>query len=73
MKKKNSRKDIWLLGGALLAKSFSEANLIDEIIITVTPQEIGKGILLDISLEEFTCTDEKTLMAGMIQKTYKRE
>lgn len=47
LKDRKSKKDIWLLGGAKLAKSFAQQNLIDEIILTIVPQTLGEGIPLD--------------------------
>lgn len=65
-----SNKDIWLLGGAQLAKSFAKENLIDEIILTIIPKKLGNGIALDLSLENFYLSDEKNLPDGMLQKFY---
>jgi len=39
-------KDIWLLGGSKLIKSFQNEDLIDEYIITIIPVIIGSGIPL---------------------------
>lgn len=69
---KNS-KDIWLLGGAKLAKSFDQEGLIDEVILTIVPQTLEEGILLKINFENFKLTSEKILTDGMIQKTYLKE
>lgn len=37
---------LWLMGGAQLAKSFYDLNLIDEIFLFVMPEKIGAGIAL---------------------------
>lgn len=72
IKQSGSDKDIWLLGGANLAKSFAEDGLIDEIILTIVPQILGDGIPLGLSFDNFYLTSEKPLMDGMIQRTYLR-
>lgn len=72
MAERRSNKDIWLLGGAELAKSFAKENLIDEIILTIVPQKLGDGIALDLNLDNFDLFDEQDLMGGMIQKIYLR-
>lgn len=70
IKESGANKDIWLLGGANLAKSFAQDELIDEIILTIVPQILGDGIPLDLSFNNFNLTSENPLMDGMIQKTY---
>ncbi|KTD45185.1 dihydrofolate reductase [Legionella quinlivanii] len=65
-------KDIWLLGGANLAKSFAEDRLIDEIILTIVPQILGDGIPLGLSFDNFYLTNEEPLMDNIIQRTYLR-
>ncbi len=72
MNSRDSNKDIWLLGGAELAKSFAEACLIDEIILTITPQTLSTGIPLGLSFDDFYLTSEKPLIDGMVQKVYLR-
>ena len=39
-------KDIWLMGGGKLTQSLLDANLIDELIITIVPILLGEGIPL---------------------------
>jgi dihydrofolate reductase len=68
-----SDKDIWLLGGAELAKSFAQEGLIDEVILTIVPRILGKGIPLGLIFESFDFRSEKVLTDGMIQKIYFRE
>jgi dihydrofolate reductase len=69
---KNTSKDIWLLGGANLCKSFFDQDLVDEIILTIVPTKINVGIALNIPIEKYHFEQEKKLMDGMIQRTYKR-
>ncbi|AZL16382.1 dihydrofolate reductase family protein [Rickettsiales endosymbiont of Stachyamoeba lipophora] len=63
---------IWLLGGTELIKSFDQHNLIDEVIITVVPTELGQGIKLELSYANFELTDQKVCKAGIIQKVMRR-
>lgn len=72
IKETGSDKDIWLLGGANLVKSFAKDGLIDEIILTIVPQIIGDGIPLGLSFNRFYLTSEKPLMDCMIQRIYLR-
>ena len=72
IRERGSDKDIWLLGGAKLAKSFAEDGLIDEIILTIVPQTLGDGIPLGLSFNSFYLTSDKPLMDGMIQRVYLR-
>lgn len=70
---RKSDKDIWLFGGAELVKSFSQAELIDEIILTLVPKILDNGIPLGLSFENFNLMQEKPLMDGMTQKVYVRK
>lgn len=70
MHNQQSQKDIWLLGGAALARSFAQFDLIDEIILTIVPQTLKTGIPLGLSFEKFKLVDEKALIDRMIQKMY---
>lgn len=70
MKDRKSDKDIWLLGGAALAKSFAQERLIDEIILTIIPHTLGEGIALGLNLDNFYLASEKSLMDGMRQRVY---
>ena len=73
LKERKSDKDIWLLGGAELAKSFAQESLIDEIILTIIPQTLGTGIPLGLSFENFDLTTEKSPTDGMVRKNYLRK
>lgn len=44
--KKQEGKNIWMVGGGELLYSFLKENIVDEIIITIAPTLIGKGIPL---------------------------
>ena len=70
---RSSHKDIWLLGGAELAKSFAKEGLIDEIMLTIVPQVLGDGIPLGLSFNNFDLSEERRLMDGMVQRLYLRK
>ena len=44
--KKKTTKDIWLVGGGELARSFLKEGLIDDIILSIIPIILGEGISL---------------------------
>ncbi len=44
--KKNEGKDIWLIGGAKLAKAFLDHDLVDEMMIYIMPILLGEGLSL---------------------------
>jgi len=44
--KNKDGKTIWIVGGAKLAHSLFEAGLIDELVLTIVPESIGRGIPL---------------------------
>jgi len=66
-------KDVWLLGGAKLAQSFLTDDLIDEIVLTIIPINLGSGIHLALPLDNFTLRAEKPCMDGIIQRVYLRD
>jgi dihydrofolate reductase len=73
LKSTGINKDIWLLGGASLAHSFAEENLIDEIVLTLIPIHLVKGIPLTLPLADYTLSLEKPCMDGIVQKIYLRK
>ena len=48
----NSGKDIWLIGGAEIISTFVNLGFVDEIIISIIPVVLGKGILLFKNIEK---------------------
>ncbi|CAF2158583.1 unnamed protein product [Rotaria magnacalcarata] len=71
--KKQPGKDIWLVGGAQLNQMLLNFGLIDEIILTIIPIAIGKGISLfgQQSIEQkFQYSDSKIFSTGCIQIKY---
>ncbi|CAF1486423.1 unnamed protein product [Rotaria sp. Silwood1] len=71
--KSQSGKDIWLVGGAQLNKTLLNLGLIDEIILTIIPIVLGKGIHLfgQQSIEQqFKYSDTKIFSSGCVQIKY---
>ena len=72
--KNQDGKDIFVMGGGLLAKPLFEANLIDEVVINIHPVLLGSGIPLfhemshQIDLELIEC---KTYKNGCVSATYR--
>jgi dihydrofolate reductase len=65
--------DIWLLGGASLAKSFADESLIDECIITVIPKKLGNGIALELPYDDFELKQSKQFNDGIVQHIHFRK
>lgn len=66
-------KNIWLLGGAELVKSFSNDELIDECIITVIPITLGKGIPLGLDFSKFKLAATHQFARGVEQRIYLKD
>jgi dihydrofolate reductase len=67
-------KRLWLMGGAQLAGAFDKLGLIDEYILTVIPEKLGKGISLpeEIFHDKSLLVDTITYpISGIIQKYYR--
>jgi len=66
-------KNIWLMGGSDLAKSFFEARMIDEVDVAIHPILLGKGIPLftEMSAEiPLKLLEEKMHPNGLVQLRY---
>jgi dihydrofolate reductase len=63
--KHESRKDIWLVGGATVAQTFLRRRNIDEIILSIIPIILGDGISL------FKNEDEEILLDLLQSKSYR--
>ena len=66
-------KDIWLIGGAELNTLLLNANLIDELILTIIPTVLGKGIPLfgqQANERQFKYSNTKIFPAGYVQIKY---
>ena len=73
--KNRKDKDIWLIGGSEINTLFLKEDLIDEMIISIHPVILGKGIPLfrDIGhSRQFEIINFKEYKSGLIQITYKR-
>ncbi len=74
-RKSEKGKDIWLVGGGELGRSFLEDDLVDEMILSVHPLLLGKGIPLfrkTDSRRDFELTGCKPYSSGLVQLQYAR-
>ena len=74
--KRESQKNIWLVGGASLAQSFLKHSFIDEMILSIIPVILGDGIsLFGRTQEEFRLELLKSgsYNNGVVQLHYKLE
>jgi dihydrofolate reductase len=68
-------KDVWLMGGAELAREFLRADLVDEIDLAVVPTLLGKGIPLfhgGFPERHFVLVENKAFSGGLLSLKYKR-
>jgi dihydrofolate reductase len=68
--KNEEGKDIWLIGGGLINTIMLNAGIIDEMVLSIHPVILGKGIKLfeGEALEtNFKLTDTKTFDSGLVQ------
>lgn len=68
--KNETGKDIWLVGGGVINTIMLNAGIIDEIILSIHPVILGRGIKLfdGEALEtHFTLTDTKSFESGLVQ------
>jgi len=69
-----SERDSWLVGGGELIASFIDLHLLDELIITVVPRLLGKGLALCPSIKEVSklqLLDSKAHTDGVLQLRYR--
>jgi dihydrofolate reductase len=67
-------KDIWLFGGASLTASLMNAQLVDELQLSIHPILLGEGKPLFQDLKEpmkFTLIDTKKYSTGLVQLFYR--
>jgi dihydrofolate reductase len=68
-------KDIWLMGGGELARTFLESDLVDRLYLGVVPVLLGEGIPLFPSgfpQRDFKLIENKSYSRGLIALTYER-
>lgn len=68
-------KNIWHIGGGELARSFFQADLIDELFLDVVPILLGNGIPLfpgGFPQRDFTLVENKSYSKGQVALTYRR-
>ena len=68
-------KDIWFMGGGKLTQSLLDANLIDELIITIVPILLGEGIPLFSRLNRKQLYDLEDIQtdSGLAMLTYSKK
>ena len=67
-------KDSWLVGGGQLITSFIDLHLLDELIITMVPRLLGRGLALCPSIKEvgnLQLLDSKAHTDGVLQLRYR--
>lgn len=72
--KSQDGKNIWLMGGGDLAKTFFEMSLIDELILGIQPTILGSGLPLFLphkKQSDLERIDVKTRKSGSVQVTYR--
>jgi dihydrofolate reductase len=73
--RKRPGKNIWLMGGGELARSFLEADLVDELYLGIVPVLLGKGISLfprGFPQRDFSLAENRTYSKGLIALKYRR-
>ena len=70
---RKKEKDSWLVGGGKLITTFIDLHLLDELIITIVPRLLGKGLALCPSIKEvgkLQLIDSETYKDGVVQLKY---
>ena len=70
---RKKEKDSWLVGGGKLIASFIDLHLLDELIITVVPRLLGKGLALCPAISEVSklqLLDSESYVDGVVQVRY---
>uniref|UniRef100_A0A914DZI8 DHFR domain-containing protein n=1 Tax=Acrobeloides nanus TaxID=290746 RepID=A0A914DZI8_9BILA len=62
----------WLIGGAELAKSFFENDLVDEVVLSVIPVKLEEGIKLAIPEDKMILKEKNAICKGIVQEFYVR-
>jgi len=72
-KVRKEKKDTWLIGSAALAASFFNEGLVDEMILSVMPLVLGKGMPLFTGIEKhlpLKLEEVTNFPNGVVQMTY---
>jgi dihydrofolate reductase len=75
MLKRASRNNIWLVGGGEIVTAFLNENAIDEMIISVIPILLGKGIRLfqhELKETRFGLVSAQTFETGVVNLVYRK-
>jgi dihydrofolate reductase len=70
---RKKEQDSWLVGGGELIASFIDLHLLDELVITLIPRLLGKGLALCPSIKEISklqLLDSQTYNDGVVQLRY---
>jgi dihydrofolate reductase len=73
--KQRDGKDIWLVGGSEIIAECLAHDLVDELIISVHPLILGRGIPLfapGLPEREFVLTGTERFASGLVQMSYRR-
>jgi dihydrofolate reductase len=71
---KKTKKNIWLVGGGQLTRSFLKENLIDRMILSTIPIILGEGISLFGNVKKeisVVLTNTKSYKSGIVQTHYR--
>ncbi|MGO8793529.1 MAG: dihydrofolate reductase family protein [Candidatus Sulfotelmatobacter sp.] len=74
--RKADGKNIWLMGGAELARDFLKEDLVEEIHLGIVPVLLGEGIRLFLAgfpQREFSLMENKSYSGGLVELRYERK
>jgi len=74
--RKKQGKDIWLMGGGELTRTFLQDDLVDELYLGIVPTLIGEGIPAfpdGFPQREFALVENKSYSKGLIALRYQRK
>ena len=66
---------VWLVGGGALATSFAEAGLLDELVLSMVPVVLGRGVPLfapSDTMVDMEFLSARTFPSGLVQSHYRR-
>jgi len=73
--RKKKGKDIWLMGGGQLTRSFLQEDLVDELYLGIVPTLVGEGIPAfpdGFPQREFALVENKSYSKGLLALRYER-